>query len=224
MIEKIGKLSGLLSLLLLAGCAAVEPAPKSDDPFYAPVLQTATRPSMNADGGIYKAGMGDIFFGDKKARKIGDVLTVTLSESTTSTKKNASNLKKSSSATIGNPTILGLPIGLDTTVPSVDSSFKGSADANQSNSLTGSITVTVYDVYPNGLLAVRGEKWITLNRGQEYIRLSGLVREEDVEADNTVASTRLADARIAYSGTGELASGSEQGWLTRMVYSSWMPF
>ncbi|TDO96215.1 flagellar basal body L-ring protein FlgH [Marinomonas balearica] len=210
--------------ILLAGCAAVEPAPKADDPFYAPVVQPTLKYSKSADGGIYQVGMGDVFFGDKKARSVGDILTVTLSESTSSTKSNAANLSKESSATIGNPTILGVPIGLDTTVPSITSEFAGSADANQSNSLVGSITVTVFEVYPNGLLAIRGEKWITLNQGEEYIRLSGLVREEDIGADNTVQSNRLADARIAYSGTGELAAGSEQGWLTRFINSKWMPF
>lgn len=214
----------LVGIMFLTGCAAVEPAPKSDDPFYAPVLPVMTQPSYAADGGIYRVGMGDIFFGDKKARQVGDILTVNLSESTQSTKSNASSVSKSSSATISNPTLLGMPIGLDTSLPASNTSFDGSANANQSNSLTGSITVTVYEVYPNGLLAVRGEKWITLNRGQEYIRLAGLVREADIGADNTVPSNRLADARIAYSGTGELAAGSEQGWLTRFVNSSWMPF
>ena len=210
--------------LVLVGCAAVEPAPVSDDPYYAPVIQPSVQYSQNSSGGIYQAGMGDVFFGDKKARQIGDILTVNLSESTSSTKSNAASVSKSSSATIENPTILGIPVGLDTSLPGMNSDFSGNANANQSNSLTGSITVTVYEVYPNGLLAVRGEKWITLNRGQEYIRLSGLVREADISSDNTVESTRLADARIAYSGTGELASGSEQGWLTRALNTSWWPF
>ncbi|MFD1384419.1 flagellar basal body L-ring protein FlgH [Rhodanobacter aciditrophus] len=216
----------LLVLLpcVLVGCASVEQTPVSDEPYYAPVIQPTMQYSQNTEGGIYQTGMGDVFFGDKKARRVGDVLTVTLSESTSSTKSNAANVTKSSSSTIQNPTILGVPIGLDTELPGMNSDFAGSADANQSNSLTGSITVTVYEVYPNGLLAVRGEKWITLNRGQEYIRLSGLVREEDIGSDNTVESIRLADARIAYSGTGELAAGSEQGWLTRIVNSSWLPF
>lgn len=210
--------------LVLVGCAAVEPAPVSDDPFYAPVIQPTMQYPQNSDGGIYQAGMGDVFFGDKKARQVGDILTVTLSESTSSTKSNASSVSKSSSATIQNPTILGVPLGLNTDLPGVNSDFSGNANANQSNSLTGSITVTVYEVYPNGLLAVRGEKWITLNRGKEYIRLSGLVREEDISSANTVESTRLADARISYSGTGELAAASEQGWLTRALNTSWWPF
>lgn len=216
----------LIALLpiLLVGCAAVEPTPVSDDPYYAPVIQPAMQRDRSSEGGIYQAGMGDVFFGDKKARQVGDILTITLAESTTSTKTNAASVSKSSSATIQNPTILGVPIGLDTDLPGMNSDFAGNANANQSNSLNGSITVTVYEVYPNGLLAVRGEKWITLNRGKEYIRVSGLVREEDITSDNTVQSSRLADARIAYSGTGELATGSEQGWLTRLFNTSWMPF
>ncbi|MBM6551136.1 flagellar basal body L-ring protein FlgH [Marinomonas ostreistagni] len=216
----------LLALLpvLLVGCAAVESTPVPDDPYYAPVIQTAMQRDRSSEGGIYQAGMGDVFFGDDKARQVGDILTITLSENTTSTKTNGASVSKSSSATIQNPTVLGVPIGLDTDLPGMNSDFAGNANANQSNSLDGSITVTVYDVYPNGLLAVRGEKWITLNRGKEYIRVSGLVREEDITADNTVLSSRLADARIAYSGTGELATGSKQGWLTRFFNSSWMPF
>ena len=210
--------------LLLVGCAAVESTPVPDDPYYAPVIQPSMQRDRSSEGGIYQAGMGDVFFGDKKARQVGDILTILLAESTSSTKTNGSSVSKSSSATIQNPTVLGVPIGLDTDLPGMNSNFSGNANANQSNSLDGNITVTVYEVYPNGLLAVRGEKWITLNRGKEYIRVSGLVREEDITSDNTVQSSRLADARIAYSGTGELATGSKQGWLTRFFNSSWMPF
>ena len=210
--------------LLLVGCAAVESTPVPDDPYYAPVIQPSMQRDRSSEGGIYQAGMGDVFFGDKKARQVGDILTILLAESTSSTKTNGSSVSKSSSATIQNPTVLGVPIGLDTDLPGMNSDFSGNANANQSNSLDGNITVTVYEVYPNGLLAVRGEKWITLNRGKEYIRVSGLVREEDITSDNTVQSSRLADARIAYSGTGELATGSKQGWLTRFFNSSWMPF
>src|SRR5690606_4314762 len=102
--------------------------------------------------------------------------------------------------------------------------FNGEADANQSNSLTGPITVTVADVLPNGLLAVRGEKWITLNNGDELIRLSGLIRPEAVGPDNSVLSTRIADARITYSGTGAFANASKPGWLSQFFMSPVWPF
>ncbi|HSG61723.1 MAG TPA: flagellar basal body L-ring protein FlgH, partial [Pseudomonadales bacterium] len=102
--------------------------------------------------------------------------------------------------------------------------FTGSADSDMSNSLSGNISVTVSDVLPNGVLVIRGEKWLTLNRGEEFIRIRGLVRAEDIAADNTISSTLIADARITYSGTGELADTNRQGWLTRFFNSVVWPF
>jgi len=78
-------------------------------------------------------------------------------------------------------------------------------------------------VLPNGLLEVRGEKWLQLNRDKEFIRISGLVRKEDIAPDNTIASTRVADVRIAYSGTGTLADTNSPGILSRFFVSRWWP-
>ncbi len=102
--------------------------------------------------------------------------------------------------------------------------FESTGDADQSNSLSGNITVSIAEVLPNGVLRVRGEKWLTLNRGDEYIRLSGLVRPEDIAPDNTVQSTRLADARISYSGTGEVHDANAMGWLAKFFISPIWPF
>ncbi|WP_313327993.1 flagellar basal body L-ring protein FlgH, partial [Stutzerimonas balearica] len=96
--------------------------------------------------------------------------------------------------------------------------------AGQSNSLSGSITVTVSEVLPNGILAVRGEKWLTLNTGDELVRIAGLVRSDDISTDNTVSSMRVADARITYSGTGAFADASQPGWLSRFFVSPLWPF
>ena len=93
-----------------------------------------------------------------------------------------------------------------------------------SNNLTGNITVTVHDVYPNGVLLVKGEKWLTLNQGDEYIRISGLIRPQDISSDNTVPSTKLADARIAYSGTGVVNDTNVMGWMSKFFISALMPF
>ncbi|MGI4879828.1 MAG: flagellar basal body L-ring protein FlgH [Janthinobacterium lividum] len=94
-------------------------------------------------------------------------------------------------------------------------SFKGSGAATQDNLLSGEISVTIARVLPNGVLLVQGEKRVTLNRGEEQVQLSGLVRIDDIGSDNSVASTRVADAHIRYSGSGELADQSRQGWLAR---------
>ena len=104
-----------------------------------------------------------------------------------------------------------------------NSAFKGQAKADQSNSLQGNISVSVVKVLPNGNLLVRGEKWIMLNNGNEYIRITGLVRPEDVSSENSVSSQRVANARIYYGGTGDLANTQEQGWLTSFFNGPWWP-
>lgn len=96
-----------------------------------------------------------------------------------------------------------------------DNKTSGSTSADQSNSISGSISVEVVDVLANGNLMIRGEKWLTLNTGDEYIRLSGTIRPDDISQENTVASTRISNARIQYSGTGDRQDTQDQGWLAR---------
>ena len=105
-----------------------------------------------------------------------------------------------------------------------DQAFDGEGTSEQSNSLNGFISVTVVEVLPNRNLVVRGEKLINLNRGNEFVRISGIVRPEDITADNVVQSTRIANVGISYAGTGELADSSSMGWLTRFFNSSLWPF
>ncbi len=116
----------------------------------------------------------------------------------------------------------GRPI-LSTDVASKHS-FNGAGSAEQSNALSGSIAVTVAEVLTNGNLVVQGEKWIKINQGKEYIRLRGIVRPVDIGADNAVLSTQVADAELAYGGTGAVASSSKPGWLSRFFQSRVWPF
>ena len=95
--------------------------------------------------------------------------------------------------------------------------FAGSGSAAQSNSLTGLLTVTVTRVFDNGNMEIAGQKKLTLNNGDEYVRLTGLIRPEDISATNTVQSNRIADAEIVYVGAGEIADSSRQGWLSRTM-------
>jgi flagellar L-ring protein precursor FlgH len=104
-----------------------------------------------------------------------------------------------------------------------DSNFSGDSKANQGNSLSGNISVHVLRVLQNGNLMIRGEKWITLNNGDEYIRLTGVVRSKDINANNTVLSSKIANARIQYAGTGSFADVNEQGWLSKFFSSAWWP-
>lgn len=213
-------------LALLTACVQVPP--RADDPAYAPVLPRTPMPQALNNGAIYQAGFNQNLFDDRKAHRVGDIITITLQERMAARKSADNEISKSSSTEIVNPTLLGNVLGakgLDLGVDMGGSrSFSGDAEANQTNSLTGSITVTVSEVLPNGILRVRGEKWITLNNGDELIRISGLVRGDDVSTDNTVPSTRVADARITYSGTGAFANASQPGWLSQFFLSPLWPF
>ena len=100
----------------------------------------------------------------------------------------------------------------------------GNGQANQSNSLTGSISVSVVEVLPNGNLKVRGEKRVSLNQGNEYLRVSGIIRPIDISATNTVSSSQLADATIMYTGDGAVTDASRMGWISRSFFSWLFPF
>ncbi|UVM48959.1 MULTISPECIES: flagellar basal body L-ring protein FlgH [unclassified Pseudomonas] len=227
-----------VSVLALSGVAAlagcVGPTPKPNDPYYAPVLPRTPLPAAANNGSIYQAGFEQNLYSDRKAFRVGDIITITLNERTQASKNANSQVDKTSKASIGLSSLFG-------TVPSVnnpldtgdlslnagysgDRATKGDSKAGQGNSLTGSITVTVADVLPNGIIAVRGEKWLTLNTGDELVRIAGLVRADDIATDNTVSSTRVADARITYSGTGAFADASQPGWFDRFFLSPLFPF
>ncbi|WP_320826945.1 flagellar basal body L-ring protein FlgH [Reinekea sp.] len=219
-----------LAALILSGCGSMQIAslpqtPKPGDPEFAPVPSDSLIPPPNTGGSLFADTFGMSLYGDKKARNVGDIITVLLDESTQGKKSSASKTSKNSSASLGAPTVAGIgPINQLSASLEGDRSFSGKGDADQSNSLTGNITVTVSEVLPNGILRVRGEKWITLNTGSEFIRIQGMLRPDDINLDNTVSSEKLADARIAYSGAGAVASSSKQGWLATLLSSTIMPF
>ncbi|TVZ38540.1 flagellar L-ring protein precursor FlgH [Alteromonadaceae bacterium 2753L.S.0a.02] len=224
------RILSIVTLLTLAGCISQPPLP--DDPYYAPVMQPHEIPDTAQNGSLYAENTALGLFGDRKATRVGDIINVILQERTASKKTSNVELKKDHDIVMGgaagDPVLFGTVPGLGNVGLGVDLAserdFKGEADADQSNQLTGNISVTVVDVYPNGTLLVRGEKWITLNRGDEYIRLSGLIRPDDVSPENTVISTKIANARIAYSGTGEFSDSQNMGWLGKFFNSPLWPF
>ncbi len=215
----------LLSSLSLGGCTVVQTV-QPGDPAYAPIEST---PAVRAheEGSLYRPGYGLELFADRKAHRVGDIITVVLNERTVSQKSSNVSISKDSDTSFDAGPILGTTptfknLSLDTSI-GAERDFSGESDADQSNSLQGNITVTVAEVLANGNMKVRGEKWMTLNRGDEYIRITGIVRPDDVSPENTVLSNRLANARISYSGTGDLANSSKMGWLNRFFNSPVWP-
>lgn len=223
-------LVALLGGLLSAGCAT-RPAPieRGDDHAYQAVEAQQPVPPEANHGAIFQAANASALFEDFKARRVGDILTVLLAERTNARKSANANTSKDSSLSLLDPTLLGRPVTRDgvpllNTEVDMSRSFDGKGDAAQSNQLEGSITVTVAAVMPNGNLIIQGEKWVKINQGQEYIRLRGIVRPVDIRSDNTVLSTQVGDAQVAYGGTGTVAHASSPGWLTRFFNSPIWPF
>jgi len=215
----------MLGGLALAGCAAQQTRDDSQWAATAPVERAATPP---ADGSIYHDAQNMELFTDPRAHRVGDILTIMLVESTQASKKASTSTDKTDKTAIDAPTILGQTLKIGGKAASIGTngarSFAGDGSSSQSNQLTGQITVTVAQRLSNGNLEIRGEKWLTINQGQELVRISGIVRPQDIGQDNTVDSTRVADARIAYTGRGSLADANTQGWLSRFFNSKRMPF
>lgn len=212
----------LLVLVTAMGCASSRTALPSTAPL--PQIEVA-QPAPT--GSLFGGGAGPGLFEDRRARSVGDILTAQLMEETDAANASGTNISKSNSNDIQNPVIAGealrsttnLEFGMDS-----EHAFTGSADSNQSNSLEGTIAVIVTAVLPGGNLMVEGEKWITLNRGREFIRLSGVIRPIDVGQDNVVPSNRIANANIAYSATGDHARANTVGWLSRFFMGRYSPF
>ncbi len=178
-----------------------------------------------ANGAIFQAASGyAALTSGARASMVGDVLTVVLVERTAATKSTSQTTGRDGSIGLTPPaTGLFNLFAPSDIAASGTNAFKGQGQSAQSNALSGEVTVTIAAVYANGTMLVRGEKRLTLNRGDEYVQVSGLIREADIGSDNRVASTRIADARITYTGKGEMARASQQGWLQRF-FSKVSPF
>lgn len=223
------KIALILVCIGLAACASTpNVVEKPDTEEYAPIQQLSQSSKPYSKGGLLSEKAGLNLFDDRRAYRAGDIITVILNERTISSKSTETKIDKDSKVEFGADSILGQAVTLNNnpTSTNVNQSrgFDGAAEADQENRLLGSIAVTVTDVLPNDLLVIRGEKWMTLTNGEEFIRLSGLIRPDDVASNNTISSTKVADARISYSGTGDLASVNEQGWLLRVFNSGLWPF
>jgi flagellar L-ring protein precursor FlgH len=212
------------AMSFVAGCATAPEPMRGGETRFSPALPSVESPGAANGGAIYNVASATSLFEDYKARRIGDILTVVLAEETNAQKSTSASTSRDASVSLLDPIIVGRPVTsggtpiLNTDIQG-SQGFNGEGEAGQSNLLEGSITVTVSGVLPNGNLVVQGEKWIRINRGEEYIRLRGIVRPVDISADNAVLSTQVADAEIAYGGTGEVARSSSQGWLSRFFGS-----
>lgn len=220
-------LSAAAVIALLGGCVIagdVRPYPAM-----APVVPVMAPTVQPTSGAIYAAGPGLQLYSDRRARDVGDLLTITLTESTTAQTTANTTTDKESNLSLGTPTIFGAPVtlgGKDILSASAAGKrdFTGKGTSAQSNRLQGSVTVTVMQRLPNGNLVVQGAKNLRLNQGDELVQVQGIVRAADISQDNTIPSSRVADARIVYGGRGPVAQSNAMGWLSRFFNSALVPF
>ncbi len=221
----------LLGVLSLPGCATMAP---QEQPPLVDYEALPLPPSRTDNGSIYQAGYSAALFEDVRAHTVGDILTVVLTEETKASKTASTSVSKENTTDVQNPTLFGKALSLgsitDKKLPSLEQQlssskdFSGSGKSDQSNKLSGSIQVIVIEELPNRYLRIAGEKTLTINQGDERVRLTGIVRPQDIRVDNSIPSTRVANAMITYSGSGMVADANDMGWLARFFNSKWFPF
>jgi flagellar L-ring protein FlgH len=216
----------LTAALLLGGCAVLQEDQGRD---FTATWPEAEQAPETTPGAIYQQGTEVRLWQNVTARNVGDTLTIRLEESTNAEKSVTTNTSKTTEATMTGPTIFGRPVTVNG-VPVLegsmnnDSSFNGNGASKQSNALDGALSVTVAKRFANGNLLVRGEKWIAINSGKEFVRMQGIVRPSDIAPDNSVVSWKVADAYISYGGQGTVANASKPGWFYRFFNSPHTPF
>ena len=205
----------LAATVIAAAALSATPAlaRRAPRPSYEATLPIAAPAPRPADGSIFSAAGYAPLYGGTRARAVGDAVTILLVEQTTAAKTVGSNSQKGGGASITPPTAGPLAINPGILNLSSNSTFKGNGNASQTSSLAGSLSVTIAEVRANGTALVRGEKRMLLSQGDEWIHVSGIVRLIDIDEDNTLPSTKVADARIEYTGKGALQRASKQGWL-----------
>ena len=204
-------------VIMLSGCAQHNADRVSIDfePMYPqemPLVET-----NNRSGTIFNATRGNLFSMESRAQMVGDIITVQFAESFQATKSQNAATAKSNDSSISLPTALGTPELSTKLGSSLANTFSGSGSSAQSNSLNGQVSVHVVRVFQNGNLEILGQKKLTLNNGDEYIRVHGIVRPKDINEKNIVSSDRISNANIQYIGAGDIAASGKKGWYSKIL-------
>ena len=229
-IKALLKRAAVFSLVLgMSGCHILDTLELHDETVLPPAYPVDNPPPPKTNGTIYQAGHEVSLYEDHIAGRIGDILTVRLEETTQGEKQaktksnktntnNTNNGSKSDANGALKPYLLGGAVSSLIFNTGTDLEFDGKGETNESNKLHGTISVTVTRVLSNGNMVIQGESWITINQGREYVRLTGIVRSEDIEPGNAISSQRIADARISYSGGGQVGNASRGGLITQLLF------
>jgi flagellar L-ring protein precursor FlgH len=218
----------LLGAAAFAGCG-----PNHIEPFtprhrvYEPGAYAQDSASAKpVNGSLFSEANGG-WLEDTRAVRVGDFVVIKIDEQANATGKSTTNLSKDSSTTGGANAMLGIVPALKKAYPDIDptklidiaskSSFAGSGDTARQQGLTGNIAVRVSKEMPNGDLFLEGTKVVMINNEEYHLYVSGLIRRVDIAGDDTIASSRIADAQVEFTGRGDIADQQRKGWLSKIV-------
>ena len=236
----VNKVISTISLILvfnLAACSASHKAVDSRSTVIPKNLYAKPTQTKPAEGALWPGNTrGNFLFGDDKAAKVGDIITVTIDENATSTQSATTNTSKDSSIDMQTPNVLGLPSSLgiqnflnmgtqfDPTVnATIANSMQGTGTVTRNGTLSATISALITDIVPSGNLKIEGRRSVTINNEEQIMVLRGIVRPQDINFDNTIPSTLIADASISYTGEGVVADEQRKGWLAKVLSKVW-PF
>ena len=216
----VARMVAAVIVTVIAGCATT---PGSIVQMPTTAVTPPPRPAPAANGAIFQSASYRPMFEDRRARLVGDILTIVITEKTTAAKAAGDSASRTNSASFAPSTIFGLTAAARanlTLSASGASKFEDKGAASSSNNFNGVIGVTVLDVLPNGNLVVSGEKQVAFDRGAEFIRFSGVINPDTILAGNTVPSTQVADARVEYRTNSRLDKADVMSALTRFFLSA----
>jgi flagellar L-ring protein precursor FlgH len=199
-----------------------------------PPVETYAKPALRTEGSLFNEDSRPDFFSDMKAQRIGDIVTINIVETSKASKAANTATGRSNSVNSSVDALFGFeeegklptPGGLNLMKGvnlSSSSKFSGTGSTSRNENITAKISARIIQVLPNNNLVIRGSQEILVNNEKQYITVQGVVRPADIATDNSVLSTYLADARIEYTGQGDISNKQKQGWLSRAIDAIW-PF
>ncbi|HEY6033250.1 MAG TPA: flagellar basal body L-ring protein FlgH [Kofleriaceae bacterium] len=220
----------LLALVLASGCAShIAPYHAKHRTFEKTNFGAR---SSASHGSLYAQGEGGLFE-DPIAGRVGDILVIKIDEKDLASHEADTKLDKSDATSYGMPNALGFVAALQKKYPGIDPTklfssttdqkFTGQGAVNRQGQVTATLPVRVVDVLPSGDLVVEGTKVVMVGAEEHHIYMSGVVRRIDIAQDDTVPSSRIADAEIEYTGQGDISDTQRRGWLARIMSKIW-PF
>jgi len=213
--------------IIMCSCGVRDPKPPFNPTAIRNIPVTPVKPP---EGSIYDSNSNVGIFQDFRARKTGDVITILIEEDLKGEKNVETNTDKQSEISSGIGGVFGTelakllsPAGTTIADPtkmfsgSSQDTFKGTGKTSRDGNLKGTVSARVVDVFPNGNIMIEGTRELKINNESQYLILTGIVRPQDIKSDNTISSTKLADARISYTGGGSLSEKTSPGWFSRLM-------